>query len=639
MPVNDETNQGAPKTALGSAFDQANRRGGAAPSGNNNAGGNSNSGNTASAGPTRGAFSFRNLGKLTGSPIGRTPASEVLVKLQKALALLVADMPKPYEVTLIPIDMNQTTALNVSVLTVVVRDLTQKGRLAFHGLILEGSVGEIAPKFEQIQGKNVEIVRTVADANDDRLRSVIVEYVARQFQQTEVLNADCCVVPRDFDVANEDLIHQLGANAILACTTEIDRTAQGFEDLNLAYASRDETLTVRPMFTPTPTIDATGAPVRNDITIDLSAVATNQQGQQLLERVSPVSRIGGFMEIDWDPIAQPVNAFQAYQQPGPVSFQCYTARFVMTDMQTLHLLTLPAQLMTLACALALAANNNWVGAFRSQPFSAGGVDLRDFGAVGLEANFERNANGIGARVDTKANNFGPIEMAKLVAATVRPGMKLSLDVPECGASTWYNGWFAAAAEGNVNANAEIIRAANLLTNGEFAKHFPDNGRVCVDENNRIHNGYYFDQAGQKRDIRDLDYLAVLNLMGEQDIEIARGFSDTYMRDNFDLRLRLSERKKIIQGLFPNAVITGFSRRTTFTVDFCQALEISCAAVGLDLKAVTPYSDMATFERATSQFTASTLLSSTSTSHLFSRGFGAGQASGQVGNRSFGSRFQ
>lgn len=585
-----------------------------------------------------GAFSFRNLGSLVNSPMGRTPASEVLTKLTKSLQDVYENTNKTFEVSLIPIDMNNTSVLNVSVLVVAMREIANKeAGVAYHTLILEGSVEPIAPRFEQINGQNVEIVRTVGEANDNRLAEVVGEAVARQFPQSKLLNADAEVVPRDFDITDSALVYALAANAAYACATEIDTRRSDFIDMNLANASKDENLTVRTAFVKTPIINAVGQPVRSDITVDLSAVAANQQANaQQLERVSPVSRISGFLDLVWDPVAPSVNPYTPYQAPNaaPQSFQKYATRFVMTSMETLAALTLPAQLLTLVTALSLRENNSWAQAFRPAAFQ-GGVDMHDIGAIGIEANFEGNPTGYGSPIDTKADSFKPDSLAKLIAAVIKPGLILSLDVEECGPSTWFNGVFAAAAAGHPKANDMILDAANYLTNGQFSKYFPQNGRVAIDENNRIHLGYYTDAQGIKRDIRDIDYLAVLNLVGGKDPEVVRDWSDTFQRIEFPIAQRLAARKRILTGLFSDVTITGFGRRVSFDSQFTDALAKGCADCGLDVRAVQPYADMSSYERATARFTGETLMGAQATG-LFNRGFSGVQGGASVGaNRQFG----
>ena len=583
-----------------------------------------------------GGFSFRNIGSISRSPMGRTPASEVLSKMTKAIGDLFKENInqglESFETTLIPIDMNNTVSLGISVLVITMRDkLALDTGVAYHTLILEGSAEPPQPRFENIGGNNVEVLRVAGDAADAVLSSTVIDFVNRQYPQTKLLDAGCCVVPRDFNVTDENAVYKLAANAAFAASSELETNRKDFYDLNLANAENDSNLVVRTTFNNPNIADAVGHPLRADVQIDFSAAPLTQQQnpQQAVERVSQVAHVSGFLDFVWAPMQPIANIYSA---PTQQSFQRYAARFVMTSLESTNLLTIPAQLLALMPALSMRENDMWIQAFKPQTFISGEVDMHDIGAIGIEANFENNSTGVGSRIDTKSASFKPEHLGKLIAATVRPGLIMSLDVPECGPQTWYNGVFAAAAEGNPRANAAIIDAANHLTNGNFSKYFPSTGRIAVDENNRIHLGYYTDRQGVRKDIREIDYLAVMNLVGEKDALVIRDWSDSFLRSNYPLNQRLAARKRIISGLFSDVVITGFARRVTFEAAFVDALAKACQECRLAIRAMSPYADMMSYERATAQFSDQTIMSREATG-IFNRG-GFGQGGGFAGNRPF-----
>lgn len=211
------------------------------------------------------------------------------------------------------------------------------------------------------------------------------------------------------------------------------------------------------------------------------------KNNQAVERTSVISRVSGFMDLVWDPVQAPTNFYYAPQQQ---SFQRYVARFVMTMMESHDLLTIPAQLLGLLPALNLRENNAWIQAFKQHNYSQD-IDIHDIGAVGIEANFEGNLNGIGKRIDTvliasRMNICISWLLLRFVKVCCFP------DIPESGPESWYNEVFVAAADGNQVARNMIIAAANQLTNGHFNKYFNNNDAICIHEENRIHLGTYVD---------------------------------------------------------------------------------------------------------------------------------------------------
>lgn len=570
-------------------------------------------------------FSFRNMG-MVRTAMGRTPASEVLSKLLKAITTICDEgADKSYEITLVPVDMNNTTNLSVSALAVCVRDLQNPEiGVAYHTLVLEASAEPLPPRFEVINGSNIEILRPIGDAYDVVMLNAVSEFVGRKFPQVHQLPVGACVVPRDLKSDDVEAVYSLTSNALFACTSELAINSPNFTDLNLNQAERDLTLTVCPTFGNQQTLNAVGQPVRSDIVVEFSAAPTqnNNQQQNNAERVTKVAKATGFVDLVYDPAA-PVqnNYWLPQQQQQQQNVQRYSARFVLTAMEATHLLTIPAQLLALIPALSIREGSQWIQAFRHHSFS-NEIDMHDIGAIGYEMNLNGDPSGFGTRIDTKADSFKPDQLGQLIGLGFKQGLILSLDVPEVGPETWYNEVFSAAASGNAKANQAIIDAANVLTNGNFSKYFAANGRVAMDEYNRIHLGHYGDRNGVRKDIRDIDYLAIMNLQGEKDPQIIKDWSDTFLRTNYPLTQRLAARKRIITALFSDVVFTGFARRVTFDPLFIEALSKGCQDAGLMIRTVTQYNDVGGYERATGGMASAALMSSDPVG-LFSRG-GYGQ---------------
>ena len=566
-------------------------------------------------------FSFLNLNQMGNAPMAPTATSEVLKKLERAMKEVYLGMKPMYEVTLIPVDWENDPKLTVSVLIVALRDTTTGGKdVAFHTLILADSVTAMAEQYEIVNGKNVEKLITIGDSYNDIMISVVRDIVASNFAQSTLVSADACVVPRGFDVTNANAVYALAANAAAACSTELEPLSGRFVDMNLTDAAKDSTLVVKTSFNKTQLLDAVSEPNRADIVIDLSAAPANQaNNQRLVDRVSPIARVACFIDLRYDPV-NPVlnqfNQFQQQQQQQNLSVRTYSARVVMTQLRTVAVRTIPAQLLAIIPAFALLENNAWMHAFKPGPFQQKKIDIYDIGAIGLEVNFSNQPGGAG-RIDTHADTFKDYSLGQMLTAAVNPNLAFSLDVPEVSDSSWHNGVFAYAANGNAAANQAILDACNTLTGGYFYQNFPQNGRVAVDENNRIHMGFYTDENGVKRDLRDAGYLAVLNMTGDHGLETIRDFSDTFEFADHDLLPRLAQRLKIIKDIFGNVEVTGFARRVTFEAQFMIALALSCKQAGLDIRATSNYSDSASYERATAAFASSTLMPAGPT-QLFNR---------------------
>jgi hypothetical protein len=180
-------------------------------------------------------------------------------------------------------------------------------------------------------------------------------------------------------------------------------------------------------------------------------------------------------------------------------------------------------------------------------------------------------------------------LARYLTTIFKPNIIVSMDVPDAGPQTWYSRIFAAGARGNVAALRKIVQAANQLTNGAFPSNY-DFNNIFIDTGNRVHLGYYFNKDGQKRDIREIDYVAVANIYGEKDKQKIVDWSDTFTRTSVDLNIRLAERKKMIEMITDgHCVFTGFGERVTFSGPFLETLVSSIVSAGLHVNLIPPLS--------------------------------------------------
>ena len=327
------------------------------------------------------------------------------------------------------------------------------------------------------------------------------------------------------------------------------------------------------------------------------------------------------------------NKFAApYAPQQPVQGQSpwkYQPRFVITETTTNEFATLPGTLWGLVAATILQKNNNWMGMFgRTGPEN----DHHDIGAIGIETT--ATPEGWGTPYDaTRSNTFGPGDLYDLLSAFMRPELVFSIDVDESGPSTWQNSVFVAAAR-NADANQEIIDAADLLTGGHFKRHFQDGERVVIDDQNRIHLGYYTDAKGNVHDIREIDHLAVLNMLGATNPEQARIWSDSMTRLDYTWERRWHERLKVIKLITQNFTITGAAQRVTFTNKFMNALAMATADAGISIRPETPFMEIQATTRGQADWIRQATAGYNPNSNLFNRGVGAG-ASGPVNNFSTG----
>lgn len=548
----------------------------------------------------RPAFSFH-TGGLFGSPIGRGLGSDVYNKLKAKLTeIFKSTTDKNAEIALIDLDNVNEPALVYSSIIIAMRfkDRPEVG-VSYYTILLEDTGEKLQPIFESINGQQVEILRVTSDAFDNVLTKKAYDKVCQVFNTTNVSDVDGCILPADFNVDDNRAVYNIALNAGWACGTDLEVRTPGFHDLNLVDLKNESTLNVTLSFAKKQLADAVGSPMRSDVLINFDS-RKNTQGNKFGsvnsgDKEVKISEVSGF--IDLVLMENSMNPFNAYapQQPGAYgqmnqSLQKYGARLIITNLANNHIYSMSAVLLALATSVSVKDDNNWVQAFRPLPTGSKEIDMGDIGALNIDANLTNDPSGFGVRIDTKSDSFRLEDLGQLAAAMIKQGLMISMDCPEYGPQSWYLSVFSAASMGSSQAYQVIYHAANVLTNGLFGEIFQMGSAMFTDVNNRIHNGYYIDKNGMKRDIRDIDHLAVCNLVGERNPQFIKDWSDTFLKTQYPQPLRLAARKRMIQNLTgESAVFTGFSQRVTFTGEFMNALTNAIARTGLAVRVTTPLS--------------------------------------------------
>lgn len=569
-------------------------------------------------------WSLGSLGSIFAAPMGMNPAAEVLTKLTEALSNIYNEQLKPtFEISVIPMGIENYQDLDASIVVVVGhRKGDENNLIAFHTLILEGSVDPIAPREDNLpQYGRVTIKRHVSESYDSISLALVSNELARRYPQAAQVNAGSNTVQRDFQLNDKEIVFRLAANTASALSIEVLKNQDDYRDLSLTSVSRQDQLTIIPSFGNPEELDANGQPVRSDVKVTVVSVRPNQ-GRRGDAKSTKVAEIKGFMDIVYRPETQQGRQdYYGWSAPeGQPPAKRYAQHFVITDLAA-ALQTLPLQLLSLAQVQALAENQLSINAFRPRN-TGGAADLHDIGVLGYEVNADERTGAPGQPIDTRTEAFNGGTLGRFMGTFFHPGILVSIDVAESGPNTWRDDVFAAAAAGDPDANAALIDAAMALTGDRFGDFYRGNGVVVTDNCNRIHLGHFTDQTGTVRDLRELDYLAVLSMTGNSGLDTLVNYSNSHWRLDVPLEVRLEARERI-QNNLANITYTGFARRCTVDVAYLEALVEGIKACGLFGRLQLPYADNSGQERAVGA--ASVGLMGTGTSGLYNSGYSTRRA--------------
>ncbi len=575
MAISDNVNTGNENNAMASALKQSMQ--------NNNS--------VAPQAPVSSPMSFMNMGLSFG--LGR--AATTHEALNKAIGVFKEEIKKAYEdrridpnfeISLLAVDSTKGTGLRFSSIVVATTHKELKNSVAIHTLLIEGSADPIMPKIESSRGIQYEVMLTAGDTIDRLYVEEVRKQVDKAYPGFKIINADAQVLHRDFNFEDTNAVRTMVENIVLPTITNLVTTARSFPDLNLGQLERDSTLAVQRSFNETQSLDYSGHPVRTDIKITMSSYTGQKNSTGSLngqEQSRALAVVGGYIDTVWADDQQSIMTMQQQMGPKPK----FKARLVMTTLENHAMQTIPAQLLALAGSMILREGNNWFGYFTPRRLAAGShrVDRRDVGALNIEGNISNDPSGFDKLFDTKDSSFDGMALQRLITSLFMPGMYFSLRVSEAGADTWYNSVFKAAADGNPNAISAILGAANTLTNGQFQKFYTSGASPVLKNEDRVHNGYWLD-GGVKSDLADIDYIAVMNLVGRNDPSVGAAWSNTFYGINEPLNVRLAARWKMINEITGGtAVLTGYGRLVTFTNEFIEAFGKAVAATGLTMRQI------------------------------------------------------
>lgn len=537
--------------------------------------------------------------------IGRSSTSEPMRKVLEQLDKIVASEPADSLISYKFVPLSDEK-LNISALVVVgtLKNPTAEQKHAmFHTLLLAGTSRGIKSREMKVEGTSVTYEHLVlpTDGMDATMVKTITESLANIYPGYKLHSAEWTVIPTTLNLDSEEAVRNIASNATTAVWTllaseiggagwVIERDFKGTKS-QLAIKYSDNHFT-----------GLDGLPVRSDVVLELSEIVGrtgNQQDWQFNggESADTLMQINGFFDLTYDPAVAQSNNVYGSQPVATAANQLltYKPRFVVTNVDSPEACDLTLQLLGLATTQVLPLGNHHVACLIEQHRAGernmeGGVNLRDIGAIGLEV--LRMASSIPGtpapateRFPTLSANLGDDALAAIINTYISgPDTQISLDVPEGGPSTWMTAVFAAAARGDSSAKNEIFAAADVLTGNRFTPIYTAacGGRMdnpVFDDNLIVNLGTYISK-NSLRDIRDLDYLAVLNLTGDSTSEVIINWSNLQANYSMDENFRAMEARKVLQNAYKSLQFTGRARRVTFNNLFLQCLLAAIKEAGM-----------------------------------------------------------
>lgn len=445
-------------------------------------------------------------------------------------------------------------------------------------LILNTDAVRLRPRLVQLGNERIEVPVLPQHVFNDNYFGKIQEHLrkSRGVRDLKVLDAGPLVIPTDFSFKEEMRAIHLLVSSVNRCDDLVARLT-GERPFNITEVKEDkEVFTARLEDSGLPAYDLLGNPNRNDLAITMGRTnkGAPQNNDDFYDADTTINHLSAFVNLEWAPAPQQQNTW-GQQQPAT---QIFMPTVVITQVRQAEWITANTPelyLLALANAFRLTAGTAWARAFL--PKLGRKKDPSDIGGIGF-------LTPAGKRINTKGDSFSDADFATLMHTFVREKPAFLIDINPVGENAAIeNMLLDAAGSGALKARAveALFKAGMNLTNGVLAKYFdPNTAPIAMATNVQVHMGYYFDSNNEKRDIRDLGTLEMLNAT-DGDLNTFNSWYQTMVDTTSNRDMVLKNREGFLrQYLGTSLTITGIADRVLLHPAFIEGLHKALEECGV-----------------------------------------------------------
>lgn len=447
-------------------------------------------------------------------------------------------------------------------------------------LMLESDSQKLRPRVFNNGMQRLEMQVLSPELFDDRYWAAISKFIAdKRGVDLIAVDAGLYLIEQEFDFADVDATNRILFDSVNRIGDVVARLRNETPFDLVKFKRADEKLTASFDFTGNPRYTMTGMPIRADIRVtQFKALNSNPNTQDYNQYYGDqeLSSVSGYVNLEWTP---PAPGQQQVWGQAPKT-QIFTPTFVVTEVaqgERIEANTMELYLGALNNAYSITAGGAWMSVF-DPAIGVDGPDLRDIGAIGFLVN--------GQKIDTRSSDFKIETLSEILGALVEQQPVFLLDIDSAGANSRLEAYFAEAAVPGPNqerARQVILQAANNYTGGHFAALFDARGDIVLPYNQQLSRGFYPGNDGERRDPRDLDVLAMLNLTNGNMADFHEWYR-TLVDQTMPEPLRLQKREAIERRYLGKALRV-CNRVTRYVLDgkFITALSNAVRNAGINVQ--------------------------------------------------------
>jgi hypothetical protein len=439
-------------------------------------------------------------------------------------------------------------------------------------ILVEASGQDINPVSETVDGRQIDIMLTTADAFDRIMNEKVRQLVSANHRDVTIIEG--IIFPRESNYEDRNEVMKFILTAIAALASEFN--LQNNNDIKISQVAQK--MSVDMQFGRQQNND-TALPIRSDITTRLSLERQNrQQNEKFLvntdaSRSELLTRVGGYVDFIYAPNVMPPNNMMNPMLALASQRKCFIPNYIITSVRP-QTMTPASVVLSILAALTAKNDNMWLNSFKS------GFSSDDVGHLNVQGNFTGEPNGVGTPIDTSLAKFSSSDLNKLMQGLTHEDIMLSIDIDRY--TETYSGlsFLESAAQGKTSAINVFINACDSLFNGMFSSMWVT-GRPIFVMSTRMHRGYVQEANGAISDLRNYScYLKVVELLGGKHIDTINDYNHTF-NPGFNEMLRLATRKQIIDiATNGNAKYKGWTTRLTFSREVINTLLQCMEATGV-----------------------------------------------------------
>lgn len=433
----------------------------------------------------------------------------------------------------------------------------------------------------------VSVFVSTADAYTAQYVNKVTNALQRALgESATIVGGGWSVVGRETELTT-DGFRAFIAEAMIAIEHAVSSFKVGAPTFNLGMLQGQNPARLRNHITlDQPKFSPSGLPIRSDIKSELVLSQSNGNKTAVEENSElRICEVSAYVDLIYVPPSQGFFGGMTQQMMmGQAPTPYYIPRINLTNFALdLPNSSLEFMILGIASIASLAKNRSYGVVWRDQYGSTANVK-RNLGAVGLQVQ-GLTTDGTPGILDVSQDVRVLYQLMQTVLAE---NPVFTLELTQGGQSNWATTTIAKLATNDIRTQEMFIKACDNLTQGRFT---PIYTQLCQQAGGGLQQlvttsaepsfiGTYKNE-GELRDIRELDLLAVLNLIGAKDPDLVMAYLLTFSSPE-DPRVRLARRADILKSLAKDVQIRSYSQKYDFGGLFIQALTMAIAQNGITI---------------------------------------------------------